>query len=102
MKYLHLNDSQKQPSRLSPEYDPLYKIRPFYDELIENFQKYYVPGQDISIDESIIGFKGRLSWIQYMPKKPTKWGIKSWVLAESDTGYAWNMSLYTGNTLIHL
>ena len=32
-----------------------------------------------------------------MPKKPTKWGIKSWVLAESDTGYAWSMSLYTGN-----
>ena len=31
-----------------------------------------------------------------MPKKPHKWGMKSWVLAESASGYIWNWKLYTG------
>ena len=41
-------------------------------------------------------FKGRLSFLQYMPKKPTKWGLKAWMLADSHTGYTWNWDLYTG------
>ena len=33
----------------------------------------------------MIGTRGRLSFLQYLPKKPTKWGIKLWVCAESKT-----------------
>ncbi|CAI7992357.1 PiggyBac transposable element-derived protein 4, partial [Geodia barretti] len=44
----------------------------------------------------MIGFKGRLTFIQYMPKKPTKWGLKAYVLADSTTGYMYNWILYTG------
>ena len=99
MRYLQLNDSEKQPEKGDTNYDRLYKIRPIYNEIINNFKTSYIPQQNISIDESIIGFKGRLSWIQYMPKKPTKWGIKSWVLADSETAYVWNMALYTGITV---
>ena len=31
-----------------------------------------------------------------MPKKPTKWGMKAWLLADSRTGYTWNWNLYAG------
>ena len=31
-----------------------------------------------------------------MPKKPHKWGIKAWVLADSSNGYTWGWKLYTG------
>ena len=31
-----------------------------------------------------------------MPKKPHKWGMKAWVLADSANGYIWNWKLYTG------
>ena len=34
----------------------------------------------------MIGFKGRVSFIQYCPLKPTKWGLKAFVLADSETG----------------
>ncbi|CAI8040221.1 PiggyBac transposable element-derived protein 4 [Geodia barretti] len=44
----------------------------------------------------MIGFKGRLVFIQYLPKKPTKWGMKAYVLADSSTGYVWAWMLYTG------
>ena len=44
----------------------------------------------------MIGFKGRLGFIQYMPKKPTKWGLKAFVLADAHTGYMYSWHLYTG------
>ena len=31
-----------------------------------------------------------------MHKKPTKWDIKAWLLAESGRGYVCNFKLYTG------
>lgn len=31
-----------------------------------------------------------------MPKKPTKWGVNVWVLAEAKTGYIYNFEVYTG------
>ena len=30
-----------------------------------------------------------------MVKKPKKWGLKAWVLADSTTGYTWNWKLCT-------
>ena len=44
----------------------------------------------------MIGFKGQLSFLQYLPKKNTKWGLKAWVLAEFVTGYTWNFQVYAG------
>ena len=99
MSYLHLNDTSNQPPRSSPTYDKLFKVRPLIEKVVTSFRSVYVPNREISIDETMIGFKGRLGWIQYMPKKPTKWGIKAWALADSKTGYVWNFSIYTGTSL---
>jgi hypothetical protein len=44
----------------------------------------------------MVGFKGRLSFLQYLPRKPTKWGMKAFVLADSSNGYVYNWKLYTG------
>ena len=98
LSYLHLNDNEKQPTRESSNYDKLYKVRPFLDTLVSNFRMAYTPHQNLSVDESIISYKGRLSWIQYMPNKPTKWGMKAWCLADSINGYIWNLKIYTGRT----
>uniref|UniRef100_A0AAV2LXE3 PiggyBac transposable element-derived protein domain-containing protein n=1 Tax=Knipowitschia caucasica TaxID=637954 RepID=A0AAV2LXE3_KNICA len=50
----------------------------------------------VSVDESMIKFRGRLSFSQYLPMKPTKWGIMVWVMAESSTGYVTNVQVYCG------
>lgn len=44
----------------------------------------------------MIKFKGRSSLKQYLPNKPTKRGIKVWVLADSKNGYVYNFEIYTG------
>ena len=82
LRFLHLNDSSKYIPKGQAGHDPLYKLRPFIDPLLNNFRAAYNLGREISIDESMIGFKGRLYFIQYMPKKPTKWGMKAFVLDE--------------------
>ena len=79
-----------------PGHDPLLKVRLSLDPLIKNFQKAYHPSCELSIDESMIGFKGSLSFIQYLPKKPTKWGMKAFVPAGSWNKYTYNWQLYTG------
>ena len=56
----------------------------------EQSQKLYVPGKEVSIDESMIGTKARLSFLQYLPKKPTKWGVKVWVCSEAKTDTSTN------------
>ena len=44
----------------------------------------------------MIPFKGRISFLQYMKDKPTKWGIKVYVLADSTNGYVYRFQIYTG------
>ena len=51
---------------------------------------------NISVDEAMIRFDGRLSCKQYMPKKPVKWGIKMWCLCDANTGYCIAFNVYTG------
>ena len=36
-------------------------------------------------------------FVQYLPKKPTKFGIKVWVNAEVKTGYVLNFQVNTGS-----
>lgn len=96
LRFLHLNDSQTQPQRGQNGFDKLYKVRPLLDLLTASFRDNYTPSQFLSVDESMISFKGRLSFLQYLPKKPHKWGMKAWVLADAGNGYTWGWKLYTG------
>lgn len=96
LRYVHIADNSKAPSRSDEHYDKLWKVRPFLDHISERSQDLYNLHPHVSIDESMIGTKCRLSFIQYMPQKPTKWGLKVWVLADATTGYIYSFEVYTG------
>lgn len=73
--------------------NPNYRLSllgPILDRLNEKFQRAYVPSQDICIDESLTLWKGRLSFRQYIKTKAARFGIKSYELCESATGYVWS------------
>ena len=38
MKYIYLNDSEKQPPRGSDDYDKLYKVQPLLDLVVSAFK----------------------------------------------------------------
>ena len=62
LKFLHLNNSQTQPQRGEPGFDKLYKLQPLLD-LLPSFKNKYTPKQFLSVDERMISFKGRLSFL---------------------------------------
>lgn len=64
-----------------------YKINNIIRHMKEKCLQHYFPGPNIAIDESTIAFKGRVSFRMYNPQKPTKWGLRVYVLADSETGY---------------
>ena len=96
LTHVHLADNKKMPPRTSSEYSRTYKLDGFFNALQTNFKKNYTLGQHVSVDESMIKFKGRSCMKQYLPMKPTKRGFKVWMLADSANGYVYNFRIYTG------
>ncbi|KAK3721656.1 hypothetical protein QZH41_003676 [Actinostola sp. cb2023] len=95
-QFIHFNDSEKRPARGARNYDRLYKVRPILSGVLNNIQNAYYPGKNISIDEGMVAFRGRVSFLQYMPAKPTKYGIKCWMAADSGNAYVVNFRVYLG------
>lgn len=94
---IHFTDNtQIERDATGRQKDPLAKLRRFMELITAKFRSVYYPRKEISIDEQMIGFKGRLTFKQFLPNKPTKWGIKAFVLAESTTSYVYEWDVYTG------
>ncbi|XP_047141066.2 piggyBac transposable element-derived protein 4-like [Hydra vulgaris] len=94
-KFLHFVDNSSLPIHSCKK----AKIEPIYDYLVNKFKTLYIPNKNISIDESLLLWKGHLSWKQYIPSKRSRFGMKSFALCESATGYIWNCFLYTGKEM---
>ena len=92
-RFLHFNNNESRPADCQ---DKLFKVRPIYDHLLDGFKSLYSPGEYIAIDEGTLCWKGRLSFRVYNPLKPIKYGIKSYILADSRSGYCWNLIIYEG------
>lgn len=75
--------------------DRLNKIKIIIDTLNENFKKYYYVPENVCIDESIIPFRGRFSFRQYMKQKRHKYGFKIFKLC-SKNGYTHRFQIYDG------
>jgi hypothetical protein len=71
-KFLHFSDNESVSNFQGPE--KLFKIFPVILHLNNKFQELYLPNKDISIDESLTLWKGRLSFKQYLPLKASKFG----------------------------
>jgi len=71
LRYLHFVNDEATDSN-----DHLRKIWPLLEMLRTSFKKTYMPEQNISVDESLMLFKGRLLMKQYIPLKRARFGIK--------------------------
>ena len=72
------------------------KVKLLHDCLITKFQARFYPGQELAVDETMVGFRGRFGAKQYVLQKPVKSRIKCFTLADSSTGYVLNTFVYTG------
>lgn len=66
----------------------LARIKNLLSILQTKFQTLYVPTEDMVIDESVVPFRGRLIFRQYIPNKAHRYGIKVFKLCATN-GYTY-------------
>ena len=96
LRYWHLVDNTNAPDPRDPARDRMFKLRPLLDHLNRKFQDAYQPQREICIDESVLLYKGRIIFKQYLPLKRARFGIKIFSLCESVTGYTYKFRVYSG------
>lgn len=89
---LHVNDNSKIPL---DNQDKVFKLKPMIESLNYKFDSAYEGSRQLSVDETMVVFKGRSSMKQYNPKKPIKRGFKIWTMADMK-GYVKKFRIYQG------
>ena len=89
MRFLHFGNK--------PDFvgDRLGKVRLLLHHINDTMSELYVPGKDLCIDESMMLFRGRLIFRQYIKNKRHKYGIKYYELCTSD-GLILRVNIYSG------
>ena len=96
LKFLHFSNND------DPSFDPkdenrdrLHKVRPLINMIRQRCKKIYYPGKNLSVDESLVLFKGRLAFKQYIKTKRAHFGIKLYELCSSN-GVTLDFFVYCG------
>jgi hypothetical protein len=76
--------------------DTLAAFRELWSMFILQSRSVYVPAGDLTVDEQLVGYRGRIPGRTYMPSKPRKYGVKIFWICESESGYALLGIIYTG------
>ena len=98
LSFLHCCNNTGYPSKGQAGYDPRKKLGKVLTILQEQFAYAWIPKQHFSIDEGTIPLKGQIHFKVYNPNKPDKYGMKTFNLCDSSSGYCLKFSLYVGKT----
>lgn len=90
-QYIHLNAAAARERPDNANYNPVTKVKPFYDVTNQNFWRYYQHSTEISIDKAMKRVH-RKTWAS-----PEKFGINFWARCDCRTSYMYMFQLYTGN-----
>ncbi|XP_030019430.1 piggyBac transposable element-derived protein 4-like isoform X2 [Sphaeramia orbicularis] len=92
---LHISDPAEDAvndkKRGTEDYDSLQQVRPLLELIRNSCRRSYHPKQHLSVNERMVAIK------QHKSTKPTKWGLKFFVLADIN-GYTVDFTLYTGKS----
>ena len=91
---LRFDDRETRAARR--EIDKLVAIRVFFDKFVSNCKDCYMPNENVTIDESMLLFRGRCAFRMYMPAKPCRYGLKLYSLVDSQNYYLVNCEVYLG------
>ena len=97
LNFLRFDDKETRSARRSR--DVFAPFRDFWDAFTKNLSDHYIPGPFITIDEQLVPFRGRCSFIQYLPSKPDKDGIKIFWAADAENNFPLVAEPYLGRPL---
>lgn len=73
------------------------KVQPLYNMVNEKLKQFGIFHEHLSIDESMVPYRGRHGCKMYIKAKPIRFGFKLWSLCSSN-GYPYHMNIYTGKS----
>lgn len=89
-----MDDKTLRPTRR--QQDPYIPVRKVWDLFIAQCKMNYSPGSNVTIDEQLLGFRGRCPFRMYIFNKPKKYGIKIPMMCDTGTNYMINAIPYIG------
>lgn len=78
--------------------DKFAAFRQMWTMFEENCRKYYTPSEYVTIDETLLSFRGRCPFRMYLRNKPDKYGMKIISLCDARTFYFCGGIPYIGKT----
>jgi len=101
-QHIHFAENDRQKKKWQVGYDPLFKVREIMDKMMQRMRRAWTAGKHVTIDESMIKYMGRaISFVQYMPLKPIKHGIKVFCVCCAFTAFLLGFEVYLGKENIH-
>ncbi|XP_029183653.1 piggyBac transposable element-derived protein 4-like isoform X3 [Acropora millepora] len=94
MGMLHVVDPANEPDK-----DRLHEVNSLLEFFKARCKELYQPRQNLAVDERMVRSRHRSSVKQFNKDKPTRWGIKLWVLADSLNGYTIDFNVYIGKVV---
>ena len=95
LRYLHVCDLHGDPR---DTYDPTYKVSELLNYLKYRFERLFVPGRQLSLDETLIRSFGRIKFKVRIISKSARYGIKIYVLTDAATAFVLRVIIYTGKS----
>ena len=90
---LRFDDKRTRAFRL--ETDHMAAFRYVWDLFLVNCRQ-FIPSDCVTVDEQLVPFRGRCKFLQYMPSKPAKYGLKIFWVCDARIPYAIDGIVYTG------
>ena len=94
-RFLHFDDDT-QYNLADPDRDKLYKLRSVINMIKDRCYRIFSVGKCLSVDGSVVVFKGRLRFKQYISSKRATYSIKLYQLCMSN-GTLLDFHVYHGN-----
>ena len=74
--FIHFSDNLKRKAKGLKGYDPLCKVKYLLSVMMQGMRSAWTAGKHVTIDGSMIRYMDRaVSYVQYMPVKPTNHSI---------------------------
>lgn len=94
MNCLRFDDKSTRNKR--KQHDKITHIREIFEAFKTNSQSTYTVSENVTIDENLEAFRGRCSFRVFMKSKPAKYGLKIFMLTDSQSFFTYNMEIYCG------
>lgn len=94
LKILRFDNPETRKDR--EKQNPATAILLLFERFVVNCQRVYTVGSCATMDEMLIGFRGRCKFKMYIPGKKVKCGLKIMALTDSKSHYFYNGYIYTG------